>query len=148
MLRGCPQQLQIHHPIIIPPTLPFPVLLHRWNICLQISLFTNLNFIPPPEAYLFTVTGLLLLCGPFHGSFLDSLARCPISFGILPVPPLRDQDLILIPTLALYTTQYLYWIWKGSEISSGKKKHRKMINPLYQVQRDTHTTPSSLKKSL
>lgn len=153
MLWECPQQLQIHHPIIIAPTLQFPVLLQRCNICLQISLFANLNFSPPPEAYLFTG-----LCCTYHCyaalltvlSF-DSLARCPVSFGILPVPPLRDQDLTLIPALALYSTQQHSTYTrsgKGQRFPVAQKQHRKMINPLYPVQRDSHTTPSSLKKSL
>lgn len=37
---------------------------------------------------------------------------------------------------------------EGLRFPVAQKQHRKMINPLYQVQRDSHTTPSSLKKSL
>lgn len=37
--------------------------------------------------------------------FLDSPVRFPVSFGMMPVLPWGDQDLILVPIPALYITQ-------------------------------------------
>lgn len=75
--------------------------------------------------------------------FLDSLVRFPVPFGTMPVLPWRDQDLILVPALALYTTQKQRGCslsLESEEIS--QKQYRKMVNPLFPVQMDCKTNPA------